>query len=138
MIFFKFACHMFMHFHTYIPILFLSFDTKLFGAFRRLSPSLSLSLSLLLVLVCSMPPKCKSTPSQNPLHFGAFSSNPTPSHVRFRDEKAKPDFKENFSQCGIHSECKSFYRIFPILTFPLSSTVRVRSHCVASQSLLPP
>ena len=125
-----------MHFHTDIPILFLSFDTKLFGAFRRLSPSLS--LSPLLVLVCFMPPKCKSTPSQNPFHSGAFSSDPTPSHVRFRDKKAKPDFKENFSQCGIHSECKSFYRIFPILTFPLSSTVRVRSHCVASQSLLPP
>ena len=105
----------------------------LFDVSLPLSFSLSLSLSPLLVLVCSMPPKCKSTPSQNPLHSGAFSSNPTPSHVRFRDEKAKPDFKENFAQCGIHSECKSFYRIFPILTFPLSSTVRVRSHCVASQ-----
>ena len=125
-----------MHFHTDIPILFLSFDTKLFGAFRRLSPSLS--LSPLLVLVCFMPPKCKSTPSQNPLHSGAFSSNPTPSYVWFRDEKAKSDFKENFSQCSIHSErpAKSFYRIFPILTFPLSSTVMVRSHCVASQSLV--
>ena len=30
---------------------------------------------------------------------------------------------------------RSFYQIFLILTFPLSSTVRVRSHCVASQSL---
>ena len=144
MIFFKFAYHMFMHFHTYIPILFLSFDTKLFGAFLRLSLSLSLShslsLSLLLVLVYSMAPKFKSTPSQNPLHSGAFSSNPTPSYVWFRDEKAKSNFKENFSQCSIHSErpAKSFYRIFPILTFPLSSTVMVRSHCVASQSLLPP
>ena len=33
---------------------------------------------------------------------------------------------------------RSFYQIFLILTFPLSSTVRVRSHCVASQSLVPP
>ena len=33
---------------------------------------------------------------------------------------------------------KSFYWIFPILTFPLSSTVRVGSHCVTSQSLVPP
>ena len=32
---------------------------------------------------------------------------------------------------------KSFYRIFPILTFPLPSAVGVRSHCVASQSLVP-
>ena len=29
---------------------------------------------------------------------------------------------------------KSFYRTFLILTFPLSSTVGVESHCVASQS----
>ena len=29
---------------------------------------------------------------------------------------------------------KSFYRTSPILTFPLSSTIGVRSHCVASRS----
>jgi len=65
------------------------------------------SLSLLLALVCSMAPKRKSTPYQNPLCFGASSSspsNPTPSHVRFRDEKAKSDFLENFSWWGIYSE----------------------------------
>ena len=33
---------------------------------------------------------------------------------------------------------KSFYRIFLILTFPLSSTIGVGSHCVASRSLVPP
>ena len=33
---------------------------------------------------------------------------------------------------------KSFYRIFSILTFPLSSTVEIGSHCVASWSLVPP
>ena len=33
---------------------------------------------------------------------------------------------------------KLLYRTFPILTFPLSSTVKVRSHCVASRSLVPP
>lgn len=33
---------------------------------------------------------------------------------------------------------KLFYWTFPILTFPLSSTVGVRSHCVASWSLVPP
>ncbi|KAK9983387.1 hypothetical protein SO802_032912 [Lithocarpus litseifolius] len=52
-----------------------------------------------------MAPKRKSTPSQNPLCFGAsLSSDPTPSHLRFRDEKARKDFSENFSQRGIHSE----------------------------------
>ena len=51
-----------------------------------------------------MAPKCKSTPSQNPLRSGASSSDPTPSHVKFRDEKAKLDFSENFSRRGIHSK----------------------------------
>ena len=55
-----------------------------------------------------MTPKRKSIPSQNPLRSGASSSSspsdPTPSHIRLRDEKAKLDFFENFSRCGIHSE----------------------------------
>ena len=52
-----------------------------------------------------MAPKHKSTSSQNPLRFGvSTSSDPTPFSVRFRDEKAKSDFFENFSKRGIHSE----------------------------------
>ena len=40
-----------------------------------------------------MSPKCKSTPSRNPLHFGASSSaDTTPFFVRFHDEKARSDF----------------------------------------------
>ena len=71
------------------------------------SLSLSLSLSLLLRLVCSMEPKkSKSTSSRNPLHSGASSSDFTPSHVRFRDDKAHKDFRRTFSQRGIHSECR--------------------------------
>ena len=54
----------------------------------------SLSLSR---LVCNMAPNRKSTPSWNPLHSGASSSDCTPSHVQFRDEKARKDFLENFS-----------------------------------------
>ena len=57
---------------------------------------------------CVMASKRKSILSRNPLHIGASSSSspfdPTPSHVRFCDEKAKLDFLENFSQRGIHSE----------------------------------
>ena len=63
--------------------------------------SLSLSLSDSL----RMAPKHKSAPSQNPLRSRASSSNPTPLHIRFCDEKARQDFSENFSKCGIHSEC---------------------------------
>ena len=57
---------------------------------------------------CVMAPKCKSIPSRNPLRSGASSSsspsNPTPFHGRFRDEKAKSDFFENFPRRGIHSK----------------------------------
>ena len=37
------AYHMLMHFHAYVPILFLSFVNKLFGAFLRFFLFLSLS-----------------------------------------------------------------------------------------------
>ena len=55
-------------------------------------------------LVMSTAPKRKSTPSQNPLRSGASSSSdPTPSHIRFRDEVARKDLSENFSRQGVHS-----------------------------------
>nr|POF22717.1 hypothetical protein CFP56_08398 [Quercus suber] len=59
-----------------------------------------------------MAPKCKFAPSQNLLRSGASSSSladSTPSHVRFRDDKARKDFLKNFSRRGIHSECQEFY-----------------------------
>ena len=52
-----------------------------------------------------MAPKRKSTPARNPLCSGAFSlSDPTLSHIRFRDDDAFKAFSENFSQRGIHLE----------------------------------
>ena len=51
-----------------------------------------------------MAPRHKTTLSRNPLRFGASSSNSTPLSIRFRDDKARQDFLENFSKCGIHSE----------------------------------
>ena len=64
------------------------------------------SLSLFLSLSCIMEPKRKSVSSQNSLRSGAStsSSDPTPSSVRFRDEKACKNFLENFSRRGIHLE----------------------------------
>ena len=89
---------MLMHFHAYIPPFLYIHILICVGAFLCKTPSLFLSIS------CSMAPKRKSTPSQNPLCSGVSSSDSTPSHVRFRDEKAKLDFMKNFSQHGIHSE----------------------------------
>ena len=60
--------------------LYIDIDIDIVGAFLHLS--LSLSSSLFLVLVCSMAPKRKSTPFQNPLCFGTSTcSDSTPSHV---------------------------------------------------------
>ena len=47
----------------------------------------------------------KSTPAQNPLHSSASSSSdPTLSHIQFRDDDAFKVFAENFSRQGIHLE----------------------------------
>ena len=75
---------------------------ELFGAFLIVS---FFPLFILFTLVVSMAPKRKSTLSQNPLCFGASSSSdPTPSHIRFRDEDARKDLLENFSRRGVHSK----------------------------------
>ena len=88
--------------HTYFHF-FRFLYTAVIGTFLILS--LSLSLFLFLALVCSMAPKRKSTPSQNPLRSRASSSsNPTPSSVWFCDDKARKDFLENFCRRGIYLE----------------------------------
>ena len=77
-------------FHAYVPIFFLYLvDIDLcLVLFCFSSLSLSLSLSLSIRLVCSMAlEKSKSTPSRNPFHSGASTSNSTPSHFRLSDEK---------------------------------------------------
>ena len=93
---------MFMHFSCIHTIFFYLTNIKCVGTF------LFVPLSLFLSISCSMAPKQKSTLSWNPLHSKAFSSSPstdtTPSHVWFHDDKACKDFSENFSQRGIHLE----------------------------------
>ena len=46
---FKFACHMFMHFHAYVPSCFYHLILKLLGTFLIFSLSFSLSLPFTLV-----------------------------------------------------------------------------------------
>ena len=98
--------------HTYFQFfIFLYF--YFFSAFLRVF----LCPSLLLALVCSMAPRCKSIMSQNPLHSGACSSSSpsdlTPSHIKFRDDKAHKEFLENFSWRSIHSERQVVLSDFP-------------------------
>ena len=53
----------------------------------------------------SLIPKRKSTPAQNPLRSSASSSSdPTLSHIQFRDDDAFKAFSEKFSRRGIHLE----------------------------------
>ena len=112
----SFACHMFMHFPgicTLFSIYLLYL--KYVGTFLIVS----LSLSFLFTLVVSMAPKYKSTPSQNSFHSGASSSSdPTLSHIRFCDEDARKDFSENFSQWGVHSECRVILADFTNTNLP--------------------
>ena len=68
---------------------------KCFGTFLIVSLSLPLFLFTLVVY----------TLSQNPLRLGtSSSSDPTPSHLRFRDDDAHKAFSENFSRRSIHLE----------------------------------
>ena len=101
----SFVYHMLMH-SPHICSLFSIYLLYLncFGTFLIVSLSLPL---FLFTLVMFMAPKCKSTPSQNPISSGtSSSSDPTPSHLRFWDEDARKDFSDNFFQWGVHSECR--------------------------------
>ena len=122
--------------HTFFTFSIFLYIFELFEAFLIVS---FFPLSLFsFALVVSMSPKCKSTLSQNPLRSGASSSSdPTP-YIRFRDEDARKDFSENFSLRGVHLECRVIWWTSPTLTYPMSFTVRVESHCVTSRSLVLP
>ena len=122
--------------HTY-HFCFYYIDIKLFGAFLHVS----LSPSLFLALICSMAPKCKSTPSWNPLRFGHLLILPSLIllHLTSDSVMIKPirTFRRTSHDTTLIQNAKSFYWTFPILIFQLSFIVGVRSHCVASRLLVP-
>ena len=74
-------------FHAYVPF-FSYFDIDVVWY-----SSACLSLFLFLSDSLRMAPQRKTTPSQNPLHSRASSSSDsTPLHVKFRDDKAHQNF----------------------------------------------
>ena len=73
-------------FYAYIPF-FSYFDIDVV---QYSSTSLSLSLSRIVSQIVS---------------GASSSSDSSPLHVRFCDNKARQDFSENFSRRGIHSKC---------------------------------
>ena len=95
---FSLARNIFMHYHAlHVYFFLLSYALPLAVILCLSSLSLSLLISLLV-----MEPK-KSVPSENLIHRGSSSSFPFDS-IWFRDEKARDDFFENFSNRIIHSE----------------------------------
>lgn len=81
--------------HTYSFSIYLLY-LKFLGTFLIVILSLPLCL---FTLVVSMAPKRKSTPARNPLHsVASSSSDPTLSHIRFRDDDAFKAFLENISR----------------------------------------
>ena len=126
-----------MHSHGYIPSILYILIYQLLGTFL-MSPSLSFFLSLSYVSYV-MAPKRKSTLSRNPLCSGSSSSSsspfdPTPSHIRFHDEKAKLDFFGNFSQHDIHLERQVILLDFSNTDLPTVIYNIVGSHYVVPQS----
>ena len=110
------------------------FDIDIVGAF-----SLCFFLSLFLLLVALW------HQNENPLRPRTLfvMGHPlllTPLLLTYGSVMIKPErtFQRTFLNEAFIRNAKSFYQIFPILTFPLSSTVGVRSHYVASRSPVPP
>ena len=136
MVFLLFYVKQLCIFHAYVPFFFsiLLILICTWYYFACLCPSLSFFW-----LVCFMAPKkSKSILSRNPLHSEAASTfDSTPSHVRFRDEKACQDFSENFSRQGIHLKCQVILSDFFDTDLPTVIYSRVGSHFMASQSLVP-
>ena len=118
-------------FHAYVPSFIFMLIFICVGAFLlvSLSPSLFLSVS------CFMAPKRKSIPSQNPLPSKVILLLLTYGSVMIKPGRT---LRRTFLDKAFIRNAKSFYRIFLLLTYPLSSTVGVGSHCVAPRSPVPP
>ena len=128
---------MFMHFSCIRTFIYLYFDIDLCWCFSVcvcVCVSLSLSLSQLVALWHL---------NENPLrlkilfvlgHLPLILPPPMSNSMMRRPSRTS---RRTFHDAAFIQNAKSFYQIFPILTFPLSSIVGVRSHCMASSSLVP-
>ena len=123
--------------HTY-QFCFYHFDIKLFGAFRFVPRSLFLFLSLVALWHLNGNPLCPRT------LFVLGHLHPLPLlillHLTFDSMMIKPvrTFQRNFHDAAFIQNAKSSFRIFPILTYPLSFKVGVESPFMTSRSAIPP
>ena len=133
---FIFACHMFMDSHAYVPLILYILIYLLSGTF--LTVSLSFSLSLPITLVASWHLNVNLFRLETlfisghllrlllltPLPLTSGSVMRWPNRTSWR----------TFHDAAFIWNAKSFYQISLTLTYPLSSTVRFRSHFMVPQS----
>ena len=121
-------------FHAYVPSFIFILILIYVGAFLHVSFSLSFFRLVALWRLNENPlrPRTLFILGHLLIHFL------TPLLLMYSSMMIKPErnFWRTFHDNAFIRNTKSFYWIFPILTFPLSSTVRVGSHCVASRSLV--
>ena len=139
----EFMMHLYLHvtcscifMHTYLQVS-IFFILYLLGAFLTFFLSLSLSLSLSFTLVTSwhlhVNPLCPGTLFV-PRHLLLLRLFLTPLHLAYGSVIRRPNqtSRRTFHDVAFIRNVKSFCQISLTLTYPLSSTVGVRSHYVAS------
>ena len=138
-------------FHAYVPFFSFLLILTVFGTFLHVSLSLSLSFSFSLSLSLSLSLSRLVALwhlNVSPLHPGTLFNLGHllllpllilhPLTFDFVMRRPVRTSQRTFHDAAFIWNAKSSYRTFSILTFPLSSTVRVGSHCVASRSPVPP
>ena len=135
MMLFYIACHMFMHSHAYVlSFQYILIYCELFWDFFDCLLSLSLPLSVyvslflwhrIVNLLCPRTLFVSGHPLLLTLLLSLFG---------FVIRRPNRTFVRTFHNKSFIRNAKSFCQIFLTLTYPLSFTVGVRSHCVASWS----
>ena len=123
---------MFMHFPCICTLLSILVIFELLGTFLIVFLSRPL---ILFTLVMSMAPKHKSTSARNPLHSGASLSSDFAPLSLFGSVRMMPTrhSRRTFQDEVFIRNAKSYWRISPTLTLPLSLIVAIGSYCVTSQ-----
>ena len=123
-------------FHAYIPFFSILLILILFGTLLLLSLSLSLSLFW---LVCAWHPSISLLRPEILLVLRHHLLLILPL-LMSGSMMTKPikTFRRTFLGAAFIQNTKSSFRIFPILTYPLSFTVGIRSPFMTSWSAIPP
>ena len=126
---------MFMHFPCICTLLSILVIVELLGTFLIVFLSRPL---VLFTLVMSMALKHKSTSAWNPFHSGASSSSDSAPLSLFDSVMMMPTrhSRRTFQDEVFIRNAKSYWRISPTLTLPLSLIVAIGSYCVTSQPLV--